>query len=86
LKEDLMHAPTSRLVDRQLPLEPDGAPSGPAWGLSRRLFLKRFGVGAGAVVIVASGGLTWRALDQGVFAPGTGPASRGTSTCHPVTR
>jgi hypothetical protein len=42
--------------------------------MNRRLFLKRFGVGAGAVVIVASGGLTWRALDQGVFAPGTGPA------------
>jgi nitroreductase len=42
--------------------------------VSRRLFLKRFGVGAGAVVVVASGGLTWRALDQGVFAPGTGPA------------
>jgi hypothetical protein len=42
--------------------------------LTRRVFLKRFGVGAGAVVIVAGGGLTWRALDQGVFAPGTGPA------------
>jgi hypothetical protein len=42
--------------------------------MNRRLFLKRVGVGAGAVVIVASGGLTWRALDQRVFAPGTGPA------------
>jgi hypothetical protein len=42
--------------------------------MSRRLFLKRVGVGAGAVVVVASGGLAWRALDQGVFAPGTGPA------------
>jgi hypothetical protein len=31
-------------------------------------------VGAGAVVVVASGGLTWRAIDQGVFAPATGPA------------
>jgi hypothetical protein len=27
----------------------------------------------GAVIVVASGGLTWRAVDQGVFAPGTGP-------------
>ena len=42
--------------------------------MSRRLFLKRFGVSTGAVVVVASGGLAWRALDQRVFAPGTGPA------------
>jgi hypothetical protein len=69
-----MHAPTSRLVDRQPPLEPDSAAARPAWDLSRRRFLKRFGVGAGAVVVVASGGLTWRAIDQGVLAPGTGPA------------
>jgi hypothetical protein len=36
----------------------------------RRTFLK----GAGAVVVVAAGGLVWRAYDQGVFAGESGPA------------
>ncbi|MEA2545168.1 MAG: hypothetical protein QOI09_441, partial [Chloroflexota bacterium] len=74
LKEDLMHAPSSQQIDRQKLAPPVGAIASPARGLSRRLFLKRVGVGAGAVVIVATGGVTWRALDQGVFALGTGPA------------
>jgi hypothetical protein len=74
LKEDLMHAPGSQQIDRTTFAAPDETPAAPARGLTRRVFLKRFGVGAGAVVIVASGGITWRALDQGVFAPGTGPA------------
>jgi hypothetical protein len=74
LKEDLMQAPGSKQIDRTTFAAPDGTPAAPALGLTRRVFLKRFGVGAGAVVIVASGGIAWRALDQGVFAPGTGPA------------
>jgi hypothetical protein len=69
-----MHAPGSQQIDRTTFAAPDGAPAATARGATRRVFLKRFGVGAGAVVVVASGGLTWRALDQGVFAPGTGPA------------
>ena len=69
-----MHAPGSQQIDRTTFAAPDETPAAPARGLTRRVFLKRFGVGAGAVVIVASGGITWRALDQGVFAPGTGPA------------
>jgi hypothetical protein len=69
-----MHAPGSQQIDRTTFAAPDGAPAATARGLTRRVFLKRFGVGASAVVVVASGGLTWRALDQGVFAPGTGPA------------
>ena len=69
-----MHAPGSRQIHRTTFAASDGAPAAPARDLTRRDFLKRFSVGAGAVVIVAGGGLTWRAIDQGVFAPGTGPA------------
>jgi nitroreductase len=42
--------------------------------MSRRAFLRRLGIGAGAVTVVAAGGLTWRIADQGVLAPGSGPA------------
>lgn len=38
--------------------------------MKRRALLK----GAGAVAVVAAGGVVWRAYDQGVFAPGTGAA------------
>ncbi len=38
--------------------------------ISRRTFLK----GAGAVLVVAAGGLVWLAADQGVFSIGKGPA------------
>ncbi|MEA2549906.1 MAG: hypothetical protein QOE42_2504 [Chloroflexota bacterium] len=69
-----MHSPGSRQVNRPTFAAADRTTAPPARGLSRRLFLKRFAVGSGAVVVVASGGLTWRALDQGVLAPGTGPA------------
>jgi nitroreductase len=42
--------------------------------MDRRRFLKIAGVGAGSVVLAGAGGLTWRAVDAGVFATGTGPA------------
>lgn len=42
--------------------------------INRRRFLKGLGLGAGTVAVAAAGGLTWRAVDQGVFAAGTGPA------------
>jgi nitroreductase len=42
--------------------------------MDRRSFLKIAGVGAGTLVIAGAGGLTWRAVDAGVFATGTGPA------------
>lgn len=42
--------------------------------MTRRRFLGVVGLGAGTVVVVGAGGLTWRAVDQGVFATGTGPA------------
>ena len=38
--------------------------------MNRRALLK----GAGAVAVVAAGGLVWRAYDQGVFSPGAGAA------------
>lgn len=38
--------------------------------MNRRAFVK----GAGAVAVVAAGGLVWRAYDQGVFSPGAGAA------------
>jgi hypothetical protein len=42
--------------------------------LSRRGFLGMLGLGAGTVAVVGAGGLTWRAVDRGVFATGTGSA------------
>src|SRR5664279_131498 len=42
--------------------------------IDRRGFLKIAGLGAGTLVLAGAGGLTWRAVDGGVFATGTGPA------------
>jgi len=42
--------------------------------IDRRGFLKIAGLGAGAIAFAGAGGLTWRAVDGGVFATGTGPA------------
>ena len=36
--------------------------------MSRRAFLKRVGIGAGAVTVIAGDGVAWRVLDQGVLA------------------
>jgi hypothetical protein len=42
--------------------------------MSRKGFLKMTGRGAALVVVAASGFGTWRAIDQGVFSVGQGPA------------
>jgi nitroreductase len=42
--------------------------------MDRRAFLKIAGLGAGTLALAGAGGLTWRAVDGGVFATGTGPA------------
>src|SRR5450631_3558143 len=42
--------------------------------IDRRGFLKIAGLGAGSLALAGVGGLTWRAVDGGVFATGTGPA------------
>ncbi|MDQ6833985.1 MAG: twin-arginine translocation signal domain-containing protein, partial [Chloroflexota bacterium] len=44
--------------------------------ISRRMFLKRAGIGAGAVIVVAGTGTTWHAADQGVFSTDAGAAYR----------
>ena len=42
--------------------------------MDRRGFLKVAGLGAGTLAFAAAGGVTWRAVDGGVFSTGTGPA------------
>jgi len=42
--------------------------------IDRRGFLKIAGLGVGTLALAGAGGLTWRAVDGGVFATGTGPA------------
>lgn len=42
--------------------------------MDRRGFLKILGLGVGTLTVAGAGGLTWRAVDGGVFATGTGPA------------
>ena len=42
--------------------------------MSRRSFLRRAGLGLGAVAVLGSGVLAYRAYDQGVLATGEGPA------------
>ena len=53
--------------------EPDQA-VGRSPGIDRRDFLRIAGLGAGTLVVAGAAGLTWRAVDGGVFATGTGPA------------
>lgn len=49
---------------------------GPARGapLDRRGFLRIAGLGAGTLAVAGAAGLTWKAVDGGVFASGTGAA------------
>ena len=42
--------------------------------MNRRGFLGIVGLGVGTLAFAGAGGLTWRAVDGGVFATGTGPA------------
>ena len=48
--------------------------TGPGPRLGRRGFLGMVGVGVGTLAVAGVGGLTWKAVDGGVFATGTGPA------------
>lgn len=43
-------------------------------GVSRRRFLGTLGLTAGTVAVAGASGATWRAVEQGVFSAGTGPA------------
>jgi hypothetical protein len=42
--------------------------------MNRRTFLRRSGMGLGTIAVIGSGGLAYRAYDQGVLATGEGPA------------
>jgi hypothetical protein len=42
--------------------------------MDRRSFLRVAGLGVGTLAVAGAGGVTWRAVDGGVFATGTGPA------------
>jgi len=57
---------------------PDGrtvrVPKAAGSGVTRRSLLRGAGVGTGTVLVVGTGALTWRAVDQGVFATGEGAA------------
>jgi hypothetical protein len=52
-------------------VERSGVEAGP---VGRRRFLGMAGSAAGTVAVAGAGGLTWRAVEEGVFASGTGPA------------
>ena len=54
-------------------VQPAGQPVA-AESVSRRTALRYLGFGAGVVAVAGATGLTWRAVDGGVFATGTGPA------------
>jgi nitroreductase len=67
------HRGTGQPTDRPAP----GATAGAAESgrqLDRRKFLGIVGLGVGSLAVAGAGGLTWRAVDGGVFASGSGPA------------
>jgi nitroreductase len=55
-------------------VELDQRSTGVAQPVSRRRFLGIAGLGGATVAVAGASGVTWRAVDQGVFATGTGPA------------
>lgn len=46
----------------------------PTRSVSRRRLFRALGLTAGTVAVAGAGGATWRAVGQGVFSSGTGPA------------
>ena len=71
------------------PNGPNGSPqaatgaSGDEPSIDRRSFLGIMGLGVGTLAVAGAGGLTWRAVDGGVFATGTGPAYAAWDQCRP---
>jgi len=51
--------------------------------VSRRAALQFLGLGAGAVAVAGSGGLTWLTTTRGVFSTGTGPAYAALTAASP---
>src|ERR1035437_7634800 len=54
--------------------------------MNRRRFLGIVGLGVGTLAVTGAGGLTWRAVDGGVFATGTGPAYAAWDESRPLGR
>lgn len=54
--------------------------------MDRRRFLHIAAVGVGTLAVTGAGGLTWRAVDGGVFATGTGPAYAAWDDSRPLGR
>jgi len=71
-----MHTALEQPTDRPVASEP----------VSRRTALQFLGLGAGIVAVAGGAGLTWRAIDGGVFTTGTGPAYDTWSQAGPAGR
>jgi hypothetical protein len=54
--------------------------------MDRRSFLRNLGLGVGSVAVVGAAGVTWKAVDGGVFATGTGPAYAAWDALGPASR
>jgi nitroreductase len=54
--------------------------------MGRRRFLRNLGLGVGTVAVAGAAGVTWKAVDGGVFATGTGPAYAAWDELGPVSR
>jgi len=63
-------------ADQLAEVPPSGPTDSPDAGapMGRRRFLHVAGLGTGTLAVAGAGGLTWRAVDVGVFATGTGAA------------
>ena len=52
--------------------------------VSRRQALEILGLGSGVVAVAAAGGVTWRAVEGGVFSTGTGTACEASDQAGPA--
>jgi nitroreductase len=68
------HTPADRTTTDPAQTQETRPATGGRRPISRRRFLEMAGLGGGTVAALAAGGLTWRTIDQGVFASATGPA------------
>lgn len=57
----------------------------PAGGIDRRKFLRAAGLGVGTLAVAGAAGLSWRAIDGGIFASGTGAAYAAWAQAAPQT-
>lgn len=72
MKSNKRSSATTQVEQRSDPSQPPGEAGAPS--MDRRSFLRIAGLGVGTVALAGAGAVTWRAVDGGVFATGTGPA------------